>query len=1563
MKSRVFKGIITVTLCVSMVLTSIQYTDASIADTGFITNTNKNEGTTGDETPDIVKDEGSTKGTPAEVTVTTTPAATPAPEITATPAVTSDPEVTTTPAPTTEGTTQMPETTVTPIPTPAIEIPENKVPLSSGVSDNTISDNSIEKEVSILAETNGIGITVSGSSKVIPEGSILQVTELEPQSVEMGIVDEALETEEKENKVKIQKYRAFDIKIMNGEVEVQPGENVKITFSGDLLVPEGEEEVDVYHVDDENVTVTSVLEEKSNDEVTAISDSFSTYVLVIKNAITKYIVTSKCFLTEKGGISKQIYKPTETEVPVSDGDDIYTVSCSDIKDGDKVVYQLYKVIIKDLDGKEIKTLSGNVAPYQYENDNSEDFTVEMYYSECANEFSNGVTFFDYDVWGIAGSKDAGINSTGKKIKDGTYLSIGQTGTEYSYSLPMEKTVMAGGSQQKRSLDANFNNVENGDYFEEGYDAIVPGIVSKLSGDNYEALEMGNNKNDKKIVEPGLFSKEPVDGKTIYSEDFKLNFQQIGNRYIMLNAENVNSRTKTEAVKLNADYSVNGTPSRKFFPLNEVSSKSHPDGSDKNNWYFGMRYDFDFTIGDYVGPLSYTFEGDDDLWVFMDGQLLLDLGGMHSTYPGTYYETPEENTVDLWQHIVGGSVDTSDENWWENLTEEQKAKYEVEIKKTHQITVLYMERGGYDSSCYMDFVIPNLSERTPVISTTPKIDVAFNKVSAIRPYPVLQGADFSLTNNDTDKVFTASSDVDGLVKFSGMKAGTYTLVEVDAPDNFEMSTVKWQVVVGGTTENNMYYTIQKMNEKEQPVGTVLYDSRTAGSAELYKIMNSPKAEITWNVDVDKSAKLIDWDQRIYEVNLYAQAEKKSTSTMVEIEPADIVLVLDVSGSMAFSMEGNEDHSNERLKALKAAANTFIASTSELSPESRIAIIPFSNSVKTVTDFTDMNANGISNLKTKIKNLSADGGTRQDKALNKANELVNGRSSKENDAIVILFSDGVPDEHLENYRQYEYNQKVEAAANTVKQNDSIKTLYSVFLGKDTGKMPTSKDKYDVEKHPSHHYGSSNVTYQSWFMSTIPSEGCGHTADSAESLKDIFEEISSTMTEQLPVTGTIVDVIDPRFHLTDEAGNIISVEEIKSKGSIQAYDGVVSVKSIEIEGTMVETLQIKWENVEIPVGGWNKSIQVMAKETYLGGNDVRTNGAGSEVVFHVEEGKTETKEFPKPTVNVKVQFEMKDAEDVFFLGEKVSDVYDDNKLLEKFDVLDTNGVYTLQHKGTDGTIHTYSDMKDVSITSAIDDKLLQMEPEEETKYDRAVTISVTPNRDGKESAENMVYQGTRTDGYDDNGNLLVKNGDTWYYAVVSPIEVSGAFTAFVVDGTIDIKKTIDEYYEKQKVSEKIKDNQTFIFKVERYDKVDEGTYKQDMDFGAVYETISFSQSDEKDKTRTLIGLKKGYYKITEEESWSWKYEKKESNISGKSESDYVLIGERSTVDYNGAATQVSFSGLDVAPRTYMKAGRYDRLSEETKKMINQESEVNAVITFINDKKKKKWLGDVSAITNIFD
>ena len=93
--------------------------------------------------------------------------------------------------------------------------------------------------------------------------------------------------------------------------------------------------------------------------------------------------------------------------------------------------------------------------------------------------------------------------------------------------------------------------------------------------------------------------------------------------------------------------------------------------------------FRLRSGDYVGPMNYEFTGDNDLWVLLDGKVVLDLGGIHQA---------ASETVDIWEKL-GKTVD--------ELTPEEK-------EKEHTLTVLYMERGAENSNCKMKFTLPSAS---------------------------------------------------------------------------------------------------------------------------------------------------------------------------------------------------------------------------------------------------------------------------------------------------------------------------------------------------------------------------------------------------------------------------------------------------------------------------------------------------------------------------------------------------------------------------------------------------------------------------------------------------------------------------------------------------------------------------------------------------------------------------------------------------------------------------------------------------------------------------------------
>lgn len=125
---------------------------------------------------------------------------------------------------------------------------------------------------------------------------------------------------------------------------------------------------------------------------------------------------------------------------------------------------------------------------------------------------------------------------------------------------------------------------------------------------------------------------------------------------------------------------------------------------KDDLYFGVVMEFDFYIpvdkkvnGE---DLTYYFSGDDDLWVFIDGQLALDIGGGHGGISGTINLTTGSTTVDNAVTVTG--YNTND-GIFEAKTSALDSALTAPGK--HTMKIFYMERCGSVSNCIMKFNLP------------------------------------------------------------------------------------------------------------------------------------------------------------------------------------------------------------------------------------------------------------------------------------------------------------------------------------------------------------------------------------------------------------------------------------------------------------------------------------------------------------------------------------------------------------------------------------------------------------------------------------------------------------------------------------------------------------------------------------------------------------------------------------------------------------------------------------------------------------------------------------------
>ncbi len=179
----------------------------------------------------------------------------------------------------------------------------------------------------------------------------------------------------------------------------------------------------------------------------------------------------------------------------------------------------------------------------------------------------------------------------------------------------------------------------------------------------------------------------------------------------------------------------------FFPFNTSDSKNSSRTND-HNLGFGAKFEMDFQLepDGCVGPVTcnddgtnvkdkdsttrihtiFEFEGDDDLWVFIDGKLVLDMGGDHNKSHGIIDFAAKTATVDKAISIGAGSgvndlsadIRTPSTNpsstislstlMADSITHNNTTNKDEYTSKTHTMTVFYMERGMMDSNLLIRF---------------------------------------------------------------------------------------------------------------------------------------------------------------------------------------------------------------------------------------------------------------------------------------------------------------------------------------------------------------------------------------------------------------------------------------------------------------------------------------------------------------------------------------------------------------------------------------------------------------------------------------------------------------------------------------------------------------------------------------------------------------------------------------------------------------------------------------------------------------------------------------------
>ena len=355
---------------------------------------------------------------------------------------------------------------------------------------------------------------------------------------------------------------------------------------------------------------------------------------------------------------------------------------------------------------------------------------------------------------------------------------------------------------------------------------------------------------------------------------------------------------------------------------------------------------------------------------------------------------------------------------------------------------------------------------------------------------------------------------------------------------------------------------------------------------------------------------------------------TTETTISTKPLDIVLVLDVSGSMDGSM-GNRDNT-KRIDALKSAVSTFIDKVAEKNTSTdgtavghRISIVKFAGNKSTeigddtyteesgiwpfietntynysqiVKTLTAVNDAGKVALKTAVNALQPAGATRANYGMELAKkELENNSKDQSRDKVVVMFTDGSP--NSSNGFEYDVASDAISASKALKDKDVKVYTIGIFSGANP-KEEVTKNKTSAENKYMHAVSSNyphatldwkqtghfSGKWQWNFGRRAEGSNCYLSATNSTELNDVFTEISDSITTTHVTAGTsavLRDTLTDQFVLNGNA-NDITVQTAAVTG--KDADGYTWEEPVDVSTEITKNVSGK----TVSVTGFNYTSQ---------------------------------------------------------------------------------------------------------------------------------------------------------------------------------------------------------------------------------------------------------------------------------------------------------------------------------------------------------------------------------------
>lgn len=283
----------------------------------------------------------------------------------------------------------------------------------------------------------------------------------------------------------------------------------------------------------------------------------------------------------------------------------------------------------------------------------------------------------------------------------------------------------------------------------------------------------------------------------------------------------------------------------FFPFNETVTGS----ASQYNYGFGAKLQFDFTLTengkvivrtDSSGknievPIKFFFSGDDDVWVYIDGELVLDVGGAHGKASGLL-EFGENNTVTPYVSS-NKNTNTSDPMVYKGYQSGETTKTvnyngqpitfnkkgttkTLENQSTHTLTMYYMERGMWESNMALAFNFPDHNE----LQVEKQVDVS-----------------------DVNPLFRDSFKNQKIFTFNIQNLATH--YEAKATDEPAIETYKLPDTVYSSVTGLRYVSPLPEDVDKDRGSAVLWSSDKSDPSSLYR--DQRRGTLTWDSAIDIS----------------------------------------------------------------------------------------------------------------------------------------------------------------------------------------------------------------------------------------------------------------------------------------------------------------------------------------------------------------------------------------------------------------------------------------------------------------------------------------------------------------------------------------------------------------------------------------------------------------------------------------------------------------------------------------------------------------------------------------